>query len=332
MKKANRASRWGIGVIGAASVLGLVAYRGWAAPPEAIAASNVTPVGALSPVDVLVFAPHPDDEVLGCGGVVQQALAAGKAVRIVFSTQGDAYTQAAAALLRKGEESLGVEDYLNLGKARAQEALDADRALGVDADHVIFLGYPDGSFAQVATNVSSIPVTSPFTGRSSTYGALVPDYHTRAHGVSAPYVRASAVADFSEVLQQSHPSVVYVTDRVDAHPDHRATNEMVQAAIAGTGYRGIVRTFLVHSAGRPEEWPFPAGPTPLLAMQEHTKGDTTYPANLPWPPNERVTITNAQALIKLHALTEHRSQWALPSDKTLLGAFVKSEEIFWTGR
>jgi LmbE family N-acetylglucosaminyl deacetylase len=48
-------------------------------------------------VDVLVFAPHPDDEVIGAAGVLQQALAAGKSVRIVFATNGDAYPDAASA-------------------------------------------------------------------------------------------------------------------------------------------------------------------------------------------------------------------------------------------
>lgn len=51
----------------------------------------------LSPVDVLVFAPHPDDEVIGAGAVLQQALAERKTVRIVFATNGDGYPEAASA-------------------------------------------------------------------------------------------------------------------------------------------------------------------------------------------------------------------------------------------
>ena len=40
---------------------------------------------ALRPDDrILVLAPHPDDEVLGCAGVIQRALAMGLPVRVVF--------------------------------------------------------------------------------------------------------------------------------------------------------------------------------------------------------------------------------------------------------
>ena len=35
---------------------------------------------------VLVLAPHPDDEVLATGGLIQQALAAGAALRVIVAT------------------------------------------------------------------------------------------------------------------------------------------------------------------------------------------------------------------------------------------------------
>lgn len=39
---------------------------------------------------LMVLAPHPDDEVFGCGGLIQRALAAGKKVDVVVVTDGDA--------------------------------------------------------------------------------------------------------------------------------------------------------------------------------------------------------------------------------------------------
>ena len=38
---------------------------------------------------IAVLAPHPDDESLGTGGLIQQALAAGAEVRVIFVTDGD---------------------------------------------------------------------------------------------------------------------------------------------------------------------------------------------------------------------------------------------------
>lgn len=56
-------------------------------------------IARLAPVEVLVFALHPDDEVIGTGGVVLQAIAGGKSVRIVFITNGDSYPRAASPAL-----------------------------------------------------------------------------------------------------------------------------------------------------------------------------------------------------------------------------------------
>jgi len=33
---------------------------------------------------ILIIAPHPDDEVLACGGLIQQAVAVGADVRVIF--------------------------------------------------------------------------------------------------------------------------------------------------------------------------------------------------------------------------------------------------------
>ena len=85
----------------------------------------------LDPVDLLVFAPHPDDEVIGCAGVIQRSLASGKSVRIVFSTNGDGYPKAASVLLGKPERELTPDDYARLGETRKREAIVAAKVLGV---------------------------------------------------------------------------------------------------------------------------------------------------------------------------------------------------------
>jgi len=40
---------------------------------------------------ILILAPHPDDETLGCGGTIQKALLQGKTVKVVFLTSGDSF-------------------------------------------------------------------------------------------------------------------------------------------------------------------------------------------------------------------------------------------------
>ena len=57
---------------------------------EAVKALPVAPLATLVPEGrgLVVVAPHPDDESLGCGGLIVQALADGRAVRVVIVSDG----------------------------------------------------------------------------------------------------------------------------------------------------------------------------------------------------------------------------------------------------
>jgi LmbE family N-acetylglucosaminyl deacetylase/glycosyltransferase involved in cell wall biosynthesis len=76
---------------------------------------------------LLVLAPHPDDEVIGCGGLVAQHLLEGRAVRIVIATDGAAAGEAA---LREQESQRAVA---TLGRAELEFLRFPDRSLGDDA-------------------------------------------------------------------------------------------------------------------------------------------------------------------------------------------------------
>src|SRR5262245_9367963 len=97
------------------------AMREW--PPEEMAPSAV------------VFAPHQDDETLGCGGTILRKRRAGAEVKIVFMTDG----AGSHSHLLAGPEMRSV---------RIREALAAARALGIEEDSVIFLDYPDGKLTE----------------------------------------------------------------------------------------------------------------------------------------------------------------------------------------
>ena len=77
---------------------------------------------------LLVLAPHPDDEVIGCGGVVAQHLRERRAVRVVVATDG---AQGGAAAIRE------------------QESRRALALLG-DTAEVEFLRFPDRAFGHDA--------------------------------------------------------------------------------------------------------------------------------------------------------------------------------------
>lgn len=85
----------------------------------------------------VVFAPHPDDETLGCGGVIVKKLQAGAPLAVVFMTDGSG-----------SHSRLMARD--KLGRLRQGEALAAAGVLGLDAKDVFFLDYPDQSLAEHA--------------------------------------------------------------------------------------------------------------------------------------------------------------------------------------
>jgi LmbE family N-acetylglucosaminyl deacetylase len=88
----------------------------------------------------IIFAPHPDDEILGCGGVASKKIAAGVDPHFVFVTDGAAshYGRVAPEVLRR---------------QRRSEAIEAVRRLGGGADKITFLDMPDGKAANHADSI-----------------------------------------------------------------------------------------------------------------------------------------------------------------------------------
>jgi len=89
----------------------------------------------------MLIAPHPDDEALACGIVLQRAVGAGAAVRIVYATDGDDNPWPQRVLERKWQ--LGATDRKRWGKLRRAEALAALQILGVCPADVRFFALPD---------------------------------------------------------------------------------------------------------------------------------------------------------------------------------------------
>lgn len=77
---------------------------------------------------IMVFAPHPDDDIIGCGGSIARHVQQGDHVQIVYMTSGEA-----GSLLFPARE---------LALIREAEARSAANFLGVT--DVLFLGNPDG--------------------------------------------------------------------------------------------------------------------------------------------------------------------------------------------
>ena len=82
----------------------------------------------------LVIAPHPDDEALGCGGLIAALASRGGQARVVFVTDGGASHPTSPTWSRT-----------RLAARREKEAEDSVRRLGLAEGDAIFMRLPDAA-------------------------------------------------------------------------------------------------------------------------------------------------------------------------------------------
>jgi LmbE family N-acetylglucosaminyl deacetylase len=105
-------------------------------------------LGTLSPGPVLVVAPHPDDETLGCGGAIAQLHQLGYPVLVLVISDGTASHPRS----RKYPPP-------RLRALRQTETREALSCLGVSSTAVKFLDLPDGDLATLETSVLQQGIT-----------------------------------------------------------------------------------------------------------------------------------------------------------------------------
>lgn len=254
----------------------------------------------------LVVAAHPDDETLGCGGIIRSLVERGVEVRVVFLTNGDGYWAAAgseAEGLRWGPES-----YMELGRRRENEARAAAKQLGLPDESLEFYGFPDRGLAPLWTAFFDEPFQSPYTR------ADAPPYASSALRESR-YTGASLLSGLGATIERFKPTSVLVPHPLDDHPDHSAAYAFTTAALYEQRLPCQLFTYLVHRG----HWPYPGRnsrsnalepPKPLLSVGTHWKA---------------VSLTGQQMQKKQDVLACYPSQTRLMKD--FLRSFVRSNEL-----
>src|ERR1700685_2677369 len=183
-----------------------------------ICVADTAAADALPPLDsgtaLLVVSPHPDDETLCCGALIQRVLQAGGRASIVWITSGDA---SRLTLLFNGATLLPDQAHaLAMGERRMAEARAATARLGVTAGGQLFLGYPDGGVAQLLTTYQHTAYTSLLTAQAAVpYAAALFPGHA--------YTGVNLEHDFAAVLARVRPNLILAPSPLDEHPDHSAT-------------------------------------------------------------------------------------------------------------
>jgi len=158
---------------------------------------------------ITVFAPHPDDESLGTGGLIQQALAVGARVRVIFPTDGDNNPWPQRFLERR--IFINADCRKRWGARRRNEALRALEKLGLNPDDAVFFGLPDQG--------------------------LLPMWRERNADTTDAFVRT---------VKAWPADVVVVPSPRDQHPDHRGTYLFAMEALLQAQQNPAIYSYLIH--------------------------------------------------------------------------------------
>jgi LmbE family N-acetylglucosaminyl deacetylase len=317
----RRAVRWLVG-------LALVIALAWAAvrygPNIPVYLRNLrtqAPVQDLAIASLgdrwLVVAPHPDDETLGCGGLMQEAQAAGARVDVVVVTNGDGYEYEWTRMVVQDVVRGTVREHLSLGRQRQGETLRALARLGLPRDRVVFLGYPDGgvhAMWQPAHWSPAVPYRSPHTRA---------DHNPYADSLTpgGPHSGAQVLADLLSVVRRLQPTAVFTTAPLDVHRDHWGTYGFVRLALAvygrETGREVRLYGFVIHR----HAWPAPQGAHPELPLEPPQAW-----VGMPGVEWRKLGLTPDEVRLKRLCLRDYRTQNAGRSTELL--SFVRRTELF----
>ena len=261
---------------------------------------------------LLVIAPHPDDEVLGAGGLMQRVKATGGAVRVVYLTDGDVYPEGVKA--EDHVETPSAQDYLGYGKQRRREAHAALVRLGLADAFQTFLGFPDGGLCKLTSVYWSErrgAYRSPYTRltRPPKGEMLVPATKYRGEDLSQEI--ALIIGDFK-------PTLIAVPRKEDQHPDHCAAwfflaDSLHDVRRVHPEYSTDVINYIIHF----NSWPF-EDDGPALEPPPGLRGGASG-----WM---RLRLTPGETRSKRQALRRYTTQMRMMD--WFLDGFARSNEVF----
>jgi len=265
---------------------------------------------------ILVIAPHPDNEILASGGLMQIAFDRGIDVRVAIITNGDG--QYLASLALHGQPFPQNADFVNFGELRQRESLAALEHLGVGSDHVYFLGYPDRGLEGLwlADWNQGCPLASRYTRvNRSPYGGT--------YNPEASYCGRDLVQDLRQIINSFQPDLVVLRQPNDKHPEHSTASAFTRLALSQV------------MAANPEYRPQAIGYIIHYGLFPKLRGTHITAALLPPAPlsgkNEKwmkLNLSPLQAQTKLNAMKLYGMQVRLMGK--FLFSFARANELYVT--
>lgn len=261
---------------------------------------------------ILILAPHPDDESIACGGVIQKALKVGAKVRIVYLTNGDhnelsfiVYEK--RLIMRQGE-------FIHMGMVRQKESIKAMKFLGLLESDLVFLGYPDYGTFGIFCNYWQ--AKKPFRDRLTRI-SNVPYKESPSYGV--PYYGESILKDLTGQILGYQPDIIFVSHPADVNVDHKSLYLFLQVALSdleGKISKPQVHPYLVHTVG----WPKPRHYHPELELYPP---DKFIGSSINW---QRLNLETEELDKKYKDILFYKSQTQVSAFYLL--SFARRNELF----
>ena len=162
---------------------------------------------------ILILAPHPDDEALAVGGLLQRAIRMRAEIHLLFVTDGENNPWAQRATERRWR--IAAADQERWRTRRRSEALASLASLGVPASRATFLAFPDQGLTEMLM---------------------------RGGG--------ELLAALRRTMERVRPTLLIAPDAYDLHPDHSALAVIASLARATMDPRiphPRALAFIVHS-------------------------------------------------------------------------------------
>ena len=286
------------------------------------AAAAPLPAPQIDPSErLLVIAPHPDDETLGAGGLIQRVRANGGEVRVVLITAGDGFVEAVRH--ETGMPQPRPSAFVAYGQERLREARAALRVLAPDHSRLQILGFPDGGLDGLlrAHWWRNLPERSPTTG------ATDPPYDDQALEPDVLYDGDDLRRELEQVIRSTRPTIVALPDPLDRHPDHRAAALFTLLALKDWSdprpkkEMPDLLAYLVHWPDWPPGWNG-------ASRELHSNAPLEVPDSVVHPGGQRVALvlSDDELARKQAALSKYITQ--LDVMRPFLTAFLRRTEPY----
>ena len=304
---------------------------------------------------VLLIAPHPDDEALGCAKVISDSVDKGYPVKLLVMTNGDRLFFINKKIMYDFDHN-GYIDYLDYGYIRQQETIKAMGKLGLDPKNIIFLGYPDGYLWKLYNyeyNGIYFNIRNPLklTPAINTGETSVSPYRNSYHSLVHPdeptvHSRGYVVTDLEEIFRNFKPTDVYMTFEFDNHPDHQIIPFFVKKVLqdlknSNEEFAFQIKThrYLIHLTSK-NNYPDPDNSRLGVRDEKNCNRIKWEDTRTKCPPNGSILLSSEFKKIKYEIINCYSTQYPKDVSKSQppctkapehswMQLFVKDREEWW---